>query len=229
VIYRRHVFRASPLLKDAEIPSSECASLYAELLSIMRKMFHKCKLVHADLSEYNILYHEGHLCIIDVSQSVEHDHPAAFKFLRKDIKNVEEFFGRLGVKVFGLRKCFDLVTRVQLTEDDNEVDEEAILTAWLDEPREDDIAPHEEGSTADGTTQGPFSADEDSVFLQSFIPRTLNEVYDPERDVEKIARGEGDGLIYSKTIGIVSNHANGGPKTPALSGTGLTACLVISF
>ena len=33
-------------------------------------------------------YHEGTLYVIDVSQSVEHDHPHALEFLRKDCTNV---------------------------------------------------------------------------------------------------------------------------------------------
>jgi len=41
-------------------------------------------LVHADLSEYNILYYKHRCFFIDVSQSVEHDHPNALNFLRKD-------------------------------------------------------------------------------------------------------------------------------------------------
>ena len=38
-----------------------------------------CKLVHGDLSEYNVLYLRGKLQVIDVSQSVEHDHPQALE------------------------------------------------------------------------------------------------------------------------------------------------------
>lgn len=33
-------------------------------------------------------YHGGDVYIIDVSQSVEHDHPHALEFLRKDCANV---------------------------------------------------------------------------------------------------------------------------------------------
>lgn len=33
-------------------------------------------------------YHDGDAYIIDVSQSVEHDHPHALEFLRKDCSNV---------------------------------------------------------------------------------------------------------------------------------------------
>ncbi len=39
--------------------------------------------MHGDLSEYNILYYQSEVYFIDVSQSVEHDHPASFDFLRE--------------------------------------------------------------------------------------------------------------------------------------------------
>ena len=163
---------------------------------MVRRLFHSCKLVHADLSEYNILYHQNHLYIIDVSQSVEHDHPAAFDFLRNDIKNVEDFFGRLGVPCLGLKRCFEFITRERLIPDSpSGVLEEEVLTRWLGQGE----SRYEGEDTVRETTQ----AHEDSVFMRSFIPRTLNEVYDPERDVEKLTKGQGGDLIYADTIGIV--------------------------
>lgn len=198
--------RASPRLKDAEsqIPPSSYSDLYQELTLTVRKMYHECKLVHADLSEYNILYHDSHLYVIDVSQSVEHDHPHAFDFLRNDVKNMEEYFGRRGVTTLGLRRCFEFVTRDTFEADgeaglsDNEV-----LKLWLEEP------PSDVASTADGEgsqdgerATGVDAEQEDSIFLKSYIPRTLNEVYDPERDLETIKKGAK--TIYSNTIGIVN-------------------------
>jgi RIO kinase 1 len=59
---------AAPRLKDANLSVKRSQEAYRELLLAMRTMFQKCRLVHADLSEYNILYHEGRLVIIDVSQ-----------------------------------------------------------------------------------------------------------------------------------------------------------------
>ncbi|CAH2237108.1 jg24447 [Pararge aegeria aegeria] len=82
----------SPKLKDVEISQSTARSLYRDCIIMMWKMFNICKLVHADLSEFNLLYHEGNVVVIDVSQSVEHDHPHAFEFLRKDSTNVSDFF-----------------------------------------------------------------------------------------------------------------------------------------
>uniref|UniRef100_A0A914HR39 Serine/threonine-protein kinase RIO1 n=1 Tax=Globodera rostochiensis TaxID=31243 RepID=A0A914HR39_GLORO len=67
---------AAPLLKNADDLSPELVDkLYLDCVTIMRVMYRKCRLVHADLSEYNILLHNQQLVIIDVSQSVEHDHP----------------------------------------------------------------------------------------------------------------------------------------------------------
>lgn len=37
---------------------------------------------------FNCRYHEGEVYIIDVSQSVEIDHPHALEFLRKDCTNI---------------------------------------------------------------------------------------------------------------------------------------------
>ena len=54
--------------QDANLSVKRAQEAYLELILAMRVMHQKCKLVHADLSEYNILYHEGHLVIIDVSQ-----------------------------------------------------------------------------------------------------------------------------------------------------------------
>ncbi|KAG6820716.1 hypothetical protein H0H93_012769 [Arthromyces matolae] len=200
---------ASPRLKDAELPGDKCAELYLELVLVVRRMFHQCKLVHADLSEYNILYHEGHLCIIDVSQSVEHDHPAAFDFLRKDIKNVEDFFSRFGVRCLGLRRCFEFITQAQLSEVDGK-NEEEVLKSWIEREEDDDSAL--DNKEAGDAELNSSSAHEDRVFMQSFIPRTLNEVYDPERDAEKVARGEGDGLIYAKTIGVIGDATGSLPE-----------------
>ncbi|KAJ7095834.1 RIO1-domain-containing protein [Mycena belliarum] len=199
---------AAPRLKDAVLPAAACAPLYRELLRAVRTLFHTCHLVHADLSEYNILYHEEHLYIIDVSQSVEHDHPAAFDFLRNDLKNAEDFFARRGVRCLGLRRAFEFVTRDRLPASDGadasaeedggrgmDADEEALLDRWLAE----DAPPEDEAR--DGQ--------EDAVFLRSHIPRSLNEVFDPERDAAARARGEDRGLVYEAALGLVPSVEEG--------------------
>ncbi|PWS21877.1 serine/threonine protein kinase, partial [Enterococcus faecium] len=79
---------AAPRLKDAALSDDKLRESYFELITTMRTLYQKCKLVHGDLSEYNILYFEGHLYIIDVSQSVDLDHPSALEFLKEDCLHV---------------------------------------------------------------------------------------------------------------------------------------------
>ncbi|KAI6030861.1 RIO1-domain-containing protein [Pisolithus orientalis] len=219
---------ASPRLKDAEIPSSDYPSLYQELVLNMRRMYHQCKLVHADLSEYNIIYHDSHLYIIDVSQSVEHDHPAAYDFLRKDIKNVEEYFGRFGVTGLGIRRCFDFITREVFGEDSGTLDEREILVQCISEvqqapqPQEQQPSGEENDSAkvptkdVDDEHDAAHQDHEENVFLRSYIPRTLNEVYDPERDIDALKQGKG--LIYRDTIGLVDPAAASQQRKPENGG-----------
>lgn len=106
----------SPKLKDVEISQSTARSLYRDCITMMWKMFNICKLVHADLSEFNLLYHNGNVVVIDVSQSVEHDHPHAFEFLRKDCTNISDFFRKRGVATLTVKELFDFITDTTINE-----------------------------------------------------------------------------------------------------------------
>ncbi|MFB6137831.1 MAG: RIO1 family regulatory kinase/ATPase, partial [Halobacteriaceae archaeon] len=54
-------------------------------------------LVHGDLSEYNVVVHEGELVVIDVGQAITVHHPNADEYLQRDCENVAAYFGRQGV------------------------------------------------------------------------------------------------------------------------------------
>ncbi|ODV63030.1 protein kinase RIO1 [Ascoidea rubescens DSM 1968] len=83
----------SPKLKDFNfIDNFQINFFYFKVLIILRKLYQNCRLIHADLSEYNIIIHRSKIYIIDVSQSVEPNHPMSLDFLRMDIKNINDFF-----------------------------------------------------------------------------------------------------------------------------------------
>ncbi|KAF1995957.1 Serine/threonine-protein kinase Rio1 [Amniculicola lignicola CBS 123094] len=161
-------------------------SLYIQLLGYMRIMYQVCRLVHADLSEYNLLYHDSKLYMIDVSQSVEHDHPRSLEFLRMDVKNVSDFFRSRNVEVLSERKVFSFVTEGQgSTEMEGMA---AVVNAMFDNRLKlsDEEKQKEE-------------ADEE-VFRNQYIPQTLEQVYDIERDAALVNRGEGDTLPYQNLL-----------------------------
>jgi RIO kinase 2 len=66
-----------------------------ELLLNLRKTYLKANLIHADISEYNIILKPNrHLLIIDWPQAVKTDHANAAELLERDIKNVLTYFSR---------------------------------------------------------------------------------------------------------------------------------------
>lgn len=99
---------AAPRLRDAEIEDYE--PIYISVIFIMKTMFKSCKLVHSDLSEYNLLYHNGEIYVIDVAQAVEDDHPNALAFLKRDCININNYFHKCGVDILTDKQLFDLVS-----------------------------------------------------------------------------------------------------------------------
>jgi RIO kinase 1 len=67
------------------------ADIYDQILKVINVLYNKAELVHADLSEFNILYGDQPY-IIDMGQSVTRDHPRALPFLMRDIRNINRFF-----------------------------------------------------------------------------------------------------------------------------------------
>ncbi|KAF2673317.1 Serine/threonine-protein kinase Rio1 [Microthyrium microscopicum] len=183
----------APRLKDFEFEGDESEQhaqwhdCYFTCLGHMRAMYQTCKLVHGDLSEYNMLFYKGKLYIIDVSQSVEHDHPRSLEFLRMDIKNVRDFFARKGVNVLSEREAFEFITNHK-----GAVETDAMKN------RLEEI---EKGRDARSDEERDRLELEDQVFREQYIPQTLDQVYDVERDTEQIQRGEGDSLIYRELLG----------------------------
>lgn len=177
--------KAAPRLKDVEFEDQaemRWRSTYITILAYMRIMLQVCKLVHADLSEYNILYHDSKPWIIDVSQSVEGDHPRSLDFLRMDITNVSDFFRRKGVSTLSDRRTFDFITKASTENMDLETLQQELDTLMAN--------------------RGPEDEDEvdNAVFRKQYIPQTLDEVYDAERDARTLHQEGRDALVYKDLL-----------------------------
>ncbi|KAM5376288.1 hypothetical protein ACJZ2D_005659 [Fusarium nematophilum] len=182
---------AYPRLRDAVLSGDDVDQqwhrLYVQLLGVMRRIYQVCRLVHADLSEYNILYHKEKLYIIDVSQSVEPDHPRSLEFLRMDIKNVGDFFRRKGVDTLADRAVFNFITAPE---------------GAVEEPAMAEAVERLYETRADATSEAHAAELEvdNEVFRNQYIPQTLEQVYDIEKDAQKVNQGEGNDLVYSNLL-----------------------------
>ncbi|KAI1484219.1 Serine/threonine-protein kinase Rio1 [Daldinia eschscholtzii] len=183
---------AYPRLRDANISGDDTEqvwrTLYIQLLGLMRRMYQVTRLVHADLSEYNILYNDRKLYIIDVSQSVEPDHPRSLEFLRMDIKNTGDFFRRQEVDTLSDRTIFDFIT------DPKGPVEEPGLSKTIEE-----LYASRPAFASDEAAAAELEVDNE-VFRNQYIPQTLEQVYDIEKDAQKIEEGEGDKLVYRNLL-----------------------------
>lgn len=219
----------------------------------------------ASVSTNLLRYHESHLWIIDVSQSVEHDHPKALEFLRADISHIESYFAKRGGvrNVLGLRKVFDWIiaeprerakrgggnvgidqvheqdqgneeayegefkivqtggtgpfAQLEVRERERGESEEELMADLKDimerstsskaavpsaPPASNGLdhsadAQASSASQRDEQVQAQQQSSDEAVFFSSYIPRTLNEVYDPERDIQKLKKDGAGSLIYA--------------------------------
>jgi RIO kinase 1 len=86
----------APMLKDVTLKDPKNA--FEAIIASIKKLY-DYRLVHADMSEYNILANGAKLYIIDFGQAVTIKHQNAMSFLMRDISNIcNYFFKRYGIK-----------------------------------------------------------------------------------------------------------------------------------
>jgi len=86
----------APKIKDG-IPKKP-KEFFGKIVENMRRL-HKARLVHADLSAFNILNYNENPVFIDFSQCTTLESSRANDYLERDIRNVSNFFRKIGLKV----------------------------------------------------------------------------------------------------------------------------------
>jgi RIO kinase 2 len=94
----RHVI-AMGMIEGGELSKykdvGDAKKVLREILRNIKKAYTKAHVIHADLSEYNlILQPDGHILIIDWPQAIKTDHANAAELLERDLRNVLVFFSR---------------------------------------------------------------------------------------------------------------------------------------
>jgi len=94
--HNRHVvvmgfIEGAELYRVPEVPNPD--AVLDEILENVRISYKKAGVIHADLSEFNVVLNpDFHILIIDWPQFVTVDHPNAEALLKRDVKNILTFF-----------------------------------------------------------------------------------------------------------------------------------------
>mmetsp|Transcript_25765 Transcript_25765/g.36908 ORF Transcript_25765/g.36908 Transcript_25765/m.36908 type:complete len:422 (+) Transcript_25765:2-1267(+) len=140
-----------PQLREVHIQrgSEKWTHLYCQTLLAIRKLYHCARLVHGDLSEYNLLLcpdesqpeeeKELQIILIDFGQAVHLNHPSAGEYLDRDLSRVSSFFAGRGTNVLSAEdaRTFTLSLCEASSLDDNTdliEDEETLNQATEDFP-----------------------------------------------------------------------------------------------
>jgi len=114
IAHNRHVvvmgmIEGECLFRFTEIPNP--GEILDEILENVRKAYVKAGVIHGDLSEFNVvLASDWQVLIIDWPQFVRTDHPNADFLLKRDIRNVLNFFKRKFKIVRDLQEALNYVT-----------------------------------------------------------------------------------------------------------------------
>jgi RIO kinase 1 len=91
-----------------EVPLQAASSWYDKIVEMLKDLYDKAKLVHGDVSEYNILVPDGYPVLIDFAQAVTIEHPEAREFLKRDIDNLNNYFKGLNVRTRSFERIFKM-------------------------------------------------------------------------------------------------------------------------
>jgi RIO kinase 1 len=72
---------------------------YQHVIEQMTMLYQKAKLVHADLSEYNIFKTDLGIMLFDFGSAIDIQHPNSKQFLFRDVSNINRFFEKRGIEV----------------------------------------------------------------------------------------------------------------------------------
>jgi RIO kinase 1 len=85
------------LMRQSKIADPEYVA--NKIMEYVKILYKDAKLVHGDLSGYNILIDDGEPVIIDISQGVMVDHPISRELLKRDIDNLYRDFKKMGLQI----------------------------------------------------------------------------------------------------------------------------------
>lgn len=98
IAWNRHII-VMEIILGAELADyydvPQARAILEEILENLRTAYVKARLIHADLSEYNVVIKpDGHIFLIDWPQCIEASQEDAQTYLKRDVETISKFFRR---------------------------------------------------------------------------------------------------------------------------------------
>jgi RIO kinase 1 len=110
VLVMEYVTDADGNLAKSLVEHDVSADDYKQVIEQVSRLYKKAKLVHADLSAYNIFKSDRGIMLFDFGSAVDIRHQNSKQFLVRDILNVTRFFEKRGVKTDDVSKVVEKIT-----------------------------------------------------------------------------------------------------------------------
>lgn len=92
-------------LVESEVTSAD----YDQVIEQVAILYQKARLVHADLSEYNIFKTDNGIMLFDFGSAVDIQQPNSKQFLVRDVMNINRFFEKRGIEVLDAAQTFEKI------------------------------------------------------------------------------------------------------------------------
>jgi len=96
----------APRLRDY-VPD-DVDSFVDALFDTLGRMYFRAGIVHADLSEYNVLVRRDLPVVIDMGQGVPWEHPMSIEFFRRDMERLQSMLSSLG-KEYSVKELISIL------------------------------------------------------------------------------------------------------------------------
>jgi RIO kinase 1 len=93
------------LVNTEELTSDD----YQQVIKQMTMLYQKAKLVHADLSGYNIFKTDRGVMLFDFGSAIDIQHPNSKQFLVRDVMNINRFFEKRGIDVLNTAQVVEKI------------------------------------------------------------------------------------------------------------------------
>lgn len=117
IAVKKNILVMEYMLSGDDTPARPLAELevsredYEQVIRQVSLLYSGARLVHADMSEYNVFRTDRGIALFDFGSAVDIKHPNSKQFLVRDILNINRFFEKRGIETDDIAEIIERMTK----------------------------------------------------------------------------------------------------------------------